>query len=219
MPKVTITFDNGTLVGSTDRILDILAARGVKSTFFVVGSHLLEPQAHALAVRAHGEGHWIGNHTMRHIVPLGLSQDPDHVEKEIAEADRVIGDLHHPDKFFRPPGKKGFGPHCLSRAAFDYCVANRHTVVFANNIPRDGEPPYHEWVDRALAATRSQDWTVTIVHDRHLIHDMDNLARFIDRAQADGVEFVQEFPASVLPMVRGEARQPIETFVTMPGPV
>lgn len=217
MPKLTLTFDNGPKVGATDRILDILEEKGVKATFFVVGSHLLDPEARALAERAHREGHWIGNHTMRHIVPLGLSQDPDHVEKEIAETDRAIGGLHHPDKFFRPPGKKGFGPHCLSKAALDHCIDSGHTIVFATNIPRDGEPPYHEWVERALAAVRTQEWVVTIVHDRHLVHDMDNLITFIDRARAEGAEFVQEFPDTVLPMVRGEVRHPIDTFVTLPA--
>jgi peptidoglycan/xylan/chitin deacetylase (PgdA/CDA1 family) len=216
MKRVTITFDNGPKVGATDQILDILGEKGVKSTFFLVGEQLADPAVQRLAERAHAEGHWIGNHTMRHVTPLGMSTDPHHVEKEIVECDRAIGALHHANRYFRPPGKKGFGPHCLSRAAFDHCVADRKTIVFSTNIPRDGEPPYHEWIERALAAVRAQDWAVTIVHDRHLVHEMQNLATFIDRAREEGAEFVQDFPDSVLPMVRGEVRHPIESFVTLP---
>lgn len=217
--RLTLTFDNGPLPAATDRMLDILADRGVRASFFLVGSNLLDPAGRALAERAHREGHWIGNHTMRHIVPLGLSEDPDHVEKELAEADRAIGALHHPDRFIRPPGRKGFGPHMLSRAAFDYCVTNRMTIVTATNIPRDGDPPPGAWVERVLAATRQEEWTVTIMHDRHLALGMAHLERLIDRARAEGLEIVQEFPESVLPMVRGDPRHPIESFVTLAPPL
>ncbi len=49
----------------------MLAARDLRSTFFVVGEAL---RAHrALAERAHAEGHWIGNHTLTHPRPLGES--------------------------------------------------------------------------------------------------------------------------------------------------
>ena len=45
----------------------MLAAHGLRATFFVVGEAL---RAHrALAERAHAEGHWIGNHTLTHPRP------------------------------------------------------------------------------------------------------------------------------------------------------
>ncbi len=68
-PELTLSFDNGPDPEATPRVLDVLAERGLKATFFVVGEQL---RAHrALAERAHAEGHWIGNHTLTHPRPLG----------------------------------------------------------------------------------------------------------------------------------------------------
>jgi peptidoglycan/xylan/chitin deacetylase (PgdA/CDA1 family) len=214
MRKITLTFDNGPSIGNTGRILDILRDRGVRVTFFVLGQNLLDAEGRALARRAHEEGHWIGNHTMRHVVPLGMSDDPEAPEKEIGEADQAIGELAHPDKFFRPPGKASLGPHLLSRRALDYCMRGGHTVVTWNNIPRDGIDPPDGWVERALDAALSMEWSVPVIHDHHVGRAVDNVARFIDRARAAGATFVQEIPDTVKPLIRGRIHDPVETFVT-----
>jgi peptidoglycan-N-acetylglucosamine deacetylase len=212
--KVTLTFDNGPYAGATDRILDILGKRDVRATFFLVGQRLAEEETRALARRAQAEGHWIGHHTMRHIVPLGMSDDPDHAKKEIGEADAAVKEFAHPNKFFRPPGKAYLGPHLLSKSALDYCVANGHTVVTWNDIPRDGVEPRDAWVGRAMQSLRQNAWTVPVLHDHHLGVAMDNFSRFIDQALDEGVTFVQEFPDEVVPVWRGQVRHPVEQFVT-----
>ena len=63
MQRLTFTFDNGPAPGATEKVLDFLAERAIKATFFVVGARLRTPQGRQLAERAHAEGHWIGNHT------------------------------------------------------------------------------------------------------------------------------------------------------------
>src|SRR6185295_9075586 len=68
---VTLTFDNGPEPDVTPRVLDILKAHDIRTTFFVIGEKLADPARRRLAVRAHDEGHWIGNHTFTHTVPLG----------------------------------------------------------------------------------------------------------------------------------------------------
>ena len=35
--RITLSFDNGPIPGSTNRILDILKARGLRATFFALG--------------------------------------------------------------------------------------------------------------------------------------------------------------------------------------
>ena len=62
----------------------------VKSTFFVVGQQLRT--ARHLAARAASEGHWIGNHTMTHTVPLGDGAD---LVEEVDATQELIGDLSH----------------------------------------------------------------------------------------------------------------------------
>lgn len=213
--KVTLTFDNGPYVGATDRLLDILGKYGISATFFLVGQRLAEPGTRDLAARTVREGHWIGHHSMRHLIPLGMSEDPDHPAKEIGEADAAVKDFAHPNKFFRPPGKASLGPHLLSKAALDYCVAHDHTIVTWNHIPGDGKDPREAWVDRAIQAIRQQVWTVPVLHDHHLGVAMENFETFVKRALDEGVTFVQEFPDEVIPMWRGEVRQPAESFATV----
>ena len=71
MFDLTLSFDNGPTPDVTPFVLDVLARRDVKSTFFVIGEKLAQ-EHRALAERAHAEGHWIGNHTWSHSLPFGL---------------------------------------------------------------------------------------------------------------------------------------------------
>src|SRR5262249_23473011 len=104
---LTLTFDNGPEPDVTPRVLDILAARAIKSTFFVIGEKLADPQRRQLAARAHDEGHWIGNHTYTHSVPLGRQSDPLAAEHEVGRTQAVIGELTHGKRWFRPFGGGG----------------------------------------------------------------------------------------------------------------
>ena len=62
--RVSLTFDDGPDPESTPRILDALAAAGMRASFFVIGSKL---DAHpAIARRIVAEGHELGNHTYQH---------------------------------------------------------------------------------------------------------------------------------------------------------
>src|ERR1700756_2283298 len=99
-----LTFDNGPDPGVTPRVLDVLAARAVKATFFVVGAKLARHRE--LAERAHREGHWIGNHTYTHSAPFG-EQDAATARAEIERTQALLGDLAHPDRLFRPMGAGG----------------------------------------------------------------------------------------------------------------
>ena len=64
MFDLTLSFDNGPEPDVTPSVLDVLAARNIQTTFFVIGSKLQDPERRALSERAREEGHWIGNHTL-----------------------------------------------------------------------------------------------------------------------------------------------------------
>ena len=69
---VALTYDDGPLPGTTDRLLDIFAERGVQARFFMIGENIA---AHPeLALRVAEEGHTVGNHSYNH---LRLPQYPD----------------------------------------------------------------------------------------------------------------------------------------------
>jgi len=63
--SVFLTFDDGPLY-CTAGILDLLASRGHKATFFVIGRNLANPRLREFAVKALREGHDIANHSFDH---------------------------------------------------------------------------------------------------------------------------------------------------------
>jgi hypothetical protein len=75
MGRVALSFDNGPHEDITPRVLDVLARHAVKASFFVVGEKLRKPELRRQAERAHGAGHWIGNHSMTHAFPVGRTGD------------------------------------------------------------------------------------------------------------------------------------------------
>lgn len=211
MPRLTLTFDNGPHPQTTDQVLRVLDERGLGATFFVVGDELARPGCRAVAERARAEGHWIGNHSMTHRVPLGAGAD-NQVAEEIGGAQELLGDLGHPDRLFRPFGGGGqLGPHLLSRAALAYLVDHQYTLALWNSVPRDWEDP-SGWVGRALEDVVGRDWTVLVLHDLPT-GAMDRLAAFVDAAVAAGVEIVQELPSECVPIRRGVAQVPIDHLV------
>lgn len=192
--RITLSFDNGPIPGSTDRILDVLKARGLHATFFALGKLASAPEGRRLLRRAKDEGHWIGNHTMNHGTPLGETGDPQHVEHEIVAAERVLGELALPERLFRPNGGGQLGEHLLSAAARTWLIAHKYTVVTWNNVPGDWIEPRREWVSRALATAETQDWSLLVLHDPYLADMMDTLPAFLDEVQRRGGAFTQDFP-------------------------
>jgi peptidoglycan-N-acetylglucosamine deacetylase len=63
--SVFLTFDDGPLY-CTAGILDLLASRGHKATFFVIGRNLANLRLREFAVKALREGHDIANHSFDH---------------------------------------------------------------------------------------------------------------------------------------------------------
>jgi peptidoglycan/xylan/chitin deacetylase (PgdA/CDA1 family) len=200
--KVTLTFDNGPEPGVTDRVLEILKSEGIAATFFVLGTKLADPARRALTVRAHAEGHWIGNHTMTHDVPLGNIREAGKARSEILETQKLIGGLSHPDRLFRPFGGGGaLGPHLLNSEALEVLKEERMTCVLWNAVPRDFADP-HGWVERALEQCATHPWTLLVLHDLPN-GAMNYLQAFIQKARERGAEFAQDFPAECVTIRRG----------------
>lgn len=218
MRPLTLTFDNGPTPGVSERVLDVLAAHEIKTTFFVIGRKLAASQeARQIAERARAEGHWIGNHTFTHSKPLGEIADGAASMAEITRTDAEIGPLAHPDKLFRPYGGGGrIGPWLLSRAALDHLATSGHTIVLWNCIPRDWDDP-EGWVERALTQIETQPWPLMVLHDIEGAA-IGHLDRFIRAAIDSGIGFQQDFPADCVPVRRGTIVGAIEPIVMGPDP-
>ncbi|WP_376092942.1 polysaccharide deacetylase family protein [Roseomonas sp. CCTCC AB2023176] len=214
-PAITLTFDNGPEPEVTPVVLDVLRARGLRATFFVLGHKLAEPGRRALAERAAAEGHWIGNHSWSHAVPLGQAPDEARVaDAEIGRTQALLGPLSHPDRYFRPQGGAGaLGQHLLSQAALDHLVRHRMTCVLWTAVPGDFRDP-EGWAETAEAQCAGPDPVVLVLHDlpngavRHL-------DRFLGTVADRGARFVQDFPDRVVPLRRGERTGRIADYVTL----
>lgn len=210
---VTLSFDNGPEPAVTPGVLDILARLEVQASFFVLGRKLALPGRRALAERALAEGHWIGNHTYTHETPLGRASGADVAEREIGRTENLIGDLAHPDRFFRPFGGQGrIGPHLLSPAVAAYLKAGGYTCVLWNSIPRDWEN-LETWPEVALEQCRAQPWSLVVVHDVEPDRMGSRLERFIGDVREAGGRFRQDFPPDCVPILRGEETMPLAPFV------
>ena len=85
-PYIAMTFDDGPSAVLTPKLLDLLAARHIKATFFVIGENVAEhPEIVARAAR---EGHEIGNHSWSHPNFGKMSQES--VRSQVQRTDDAI---------------------------------------------------------------------------------------------------------------------------------
>jgi peptidoglycan/xylan/chitin deacetylase (PgdA/CDA1 family) len=212
-PEVTLTFDNGPEPEATPAVLEVLRRRGIRATFFVIGSKLQDPARRALAERARAEGHWIGNHTWTHGMPLGRRPDGGHAAAEIGRAEAALGALAHPDRLFRPVGGGGqLGPHLLSAEARDHLAAGGYSVVTWSVVPGDWRDP-DGWPEHALRGCLAEPRPVLVLHDLPN-GAMRHLDVFLARLEQAGARFRQEVPPACMPMQRGRAAPGLEAYVT-----
>lgn len=210
MTVITLSFDNGPEPEVTPLVLDTLRAHQIKATFFVLGRKMREHRH--LVEAAHSEGHWIGNHTYSHEVPLGQTS-PGIAAAEIERTQELIGALAHERKFFRPFGGGGhLDQRLLNAEAVEALSNGRYTCVLWNVVAQDWNRP-EGWVERALHACLSQQHALLVLHDLPT-GAMRDLDRFISEARDAGVEFQQDFPAECVPLERGALIRDISRFVT-----
>jgi len=99
-PYIALTFDDGPNATLTPKLLDLLAARHLKATFFVVGQNAADhPEVLKRAVR---EGHEIGNHSWSH-PNLGKMSD-EAVRRELQKTeDAIVAAIGRKPTLMRPP--------------------------------------------------------------------------------------------------------------------
>jgi chitin deacetylase len=83
--RVALTFDDGP-GPSTAALLDVLATRGVRATFFLLGRNV--ERWPSIAARVAREGHALGNHTHSHARPDAIT--PEALRAEIVRTDALL---------------------------------------------------------------------------------------------------------------------------------
>ena len=98
--KITLTFDDGPVLGITDWVLEELEKRDMKATFFMVGDNVRKYPALAQEVVA--AGHQLGNHTYHHLSGWKISTKA--YLEDVAACDAILSDtVGEMPRFFRPP--------------------------------------------------------------------------------------------------------------------
>ena len=138
--KVGLTFDDGPDPVWTPRILDILKARGVKATFFVVGRNA---EAHPeLLRRLVAEGHEIGNHSYTHGNLAGMPEWRQRLE--LGATERLIeAETGRRTTLFRPPYNADATPSDVAELSpLEFAEREMgYTVVLEKIDPQDWSRP------------------------------------------------------------------------------
>ncbi len=192
---VALTFDDGPRRSTTTQLLDGLAERGVKATFFLVGSRLTDQED--VIQRMDREGHQIGIHTYDHVLLTGLNQaDFDaQVEATRTQLKEILG---HNDFLLRPP----FGKWDAAVQARAGCP-----IILWSIDPEDWkDDDVERMVSQALSETK--DGGIILFHDI-FASSVEGALRTVDALHAQGYYFctIEELFAA-----RGITLQPGEVY-------
>lgn len=97
---IALTFDDGPSAKNTGRVLDVLASKRARVTFFVVGNHAARHPD--IVRRMHQDGHEVGNHSWSHanLAKLTLPQ----IEEQILSTQNAVVKAGVPAPvWLRPP--------------------------------------------------------------------------------------------------------------------
>jgi len=187
---VALTFDDGPNPEATPLILDVLAEKGVRATFFVLGSHA--ERWPDLVLRIAHEGHQLGNHGYFHRKLQFRS--PFYVARDIRLGIRAIRRAGAPaPRHFRAP--HGFRSPWTTPIASAY---GERTVGWSLGVWDSDRPGVDEIVRRTLEGVTPG----SIV----LLHDGDGYNPDGDRLQT----------AEALPGIIDGLRQKGYAFATLP---
>ena len=152
---IALTFDDGPYPPYTDRLLDVLKAKRVHATFFLVAEQA--QQYPELVQRMKAEGHTVGLHAFRHRDFLKLTEEEK--RKDLEQGKKLLRDITGKNPvYWRPP--HGFRDFSVMETA----AAQNLTVVNWSVIPRDwtgidSQEIYHRVMDKA------EDGSIVLLHD------------------------------------------------------
>ncbi|TMQ91696.1 polysaccharide deacetylase family protein [Actinomadura soli] len=175
---VALTFDDGP-AASTGELLDILAARRVKATFFLIGKNVAEyPE---LVRREHEAGHEIADHSYSH-ANLGRASKKKIVSELTRTQDAIRQASGVTPTMLRPP--YGSTSRRLSEITREMGLAQ----VLWTVDPQDWDSRDTEDVERRVLAAAKPGYIV-LMHDIHRT-TVKAVPKIIDRLAAEGYVFV-----------------------------
>jgi peptidoglycan/xylan/chitin deacetylase (PgdA/CDA1 family) len=173
--RVWLTFDDGPHRTNTPRVLDTLAAHGIKATFFLIGKNCAFYPV--VLRRIADEGHRIANHSYSHANLTLLTRQK--IKDELRKTEALIGPYVKGKKLFRPP----YGAH---NALVDEVVAELgYRLVLWNVDTLDWSAKFkpRKWVQHGINQIKARQTSVVLNHDIHRTTAA-NLGSFIRKIKA-----------------------------------
>lgn len=157
-PTVALTFDDGPHPRHTPPLLDMLKARNIRATFYVIGRNVVRyPQ---LMARMAAEGHEIGNHTWRH--PFLTQLGTESVQRELDRTTiAIFQTTGRAPVTMRPP----YGALTHNQRKMVYQTRGLPTVLWSVD-PRDWQRPGSQVVANRIVSGAHRG-AVILAHDIH----------------------------------------------------
>ena len=195
-PYIAMTFDDGPHAKNTPKLLDLLAEKHIKGTFFVLGENAArQPE---LVKRIAAEGHEIANHTWTH---LNFAKSSDEsIRSEMQRAEKKLVELTGvKPTLMRPPyGAMNARQRQWMRDEFGY------KIILWDVDPLDWkEPGVSVVAQRIIAETRPG--SIILSHDIHA-PTIEAMPAVFDALLAKGFKFVTV--SELIAMDKGGARPP-----------
>lgn len=208
---VSLTFDDGPDTKFTPQILDILAAREVPATFFLIGSKV-GPNAETVQ-RAVTDGHTVGSHSFTH--PQFETSSTSRIDVEAALLQKALETaVDRTTKVMRLPYARGTGPLDGFEAAPVAEISELgYVLVNGDLVPPDWtQASADDIVDHILTRTEDGLGKVIVLHDGggDRSNVVEALPRLIDALRARGYRFIG------LPEIVGVERDALIPPVTAP---
>lgn len=188
--EVVLTFDDGPLPSTTNKILSALASECVQATFFLVGRNAQSyPQIVKAEIKA---GHTIGNHTWSHpmLDHLDEARALEEINRGFAADDAALGPLKPATaRFFR-------FPYFTSTPALLANLQSRGVVVFGADLWASDWLPMTPQQELALLTQRLEQARkgIILLHDTK-IHTAAMLPAFLRYLKTNGYKVVHVVPA------------------------
>src|SRR5213595_2433820 len=179
-PYIAITFDDGPSATLTPKLLDLLAAHHIKTTFFVIGENVAEHPD--IVARAAREGHEIGNHSWSH--PNFAKMSEEGVRSQLRRTDDAIKNAtgKRPTLMRPPYGSLTEREKHWIHDEFGY------QIIFWEVDPYDWKRPGPAVVrNRILKETRPG--SIVLAHDIHP-GTIEAMPSALDALEAKGFKFV-----------------------------
>lgn len=178
-PVLALTFDDGPHPELTPRLLDILREKGVRATFFVLGSNVAKyPE---IARRIVAEGHEIANHSYNHpaLTKLSAARMNDEVGKTCDVIEQATGR--------RPLNMRP--PYGALNATVEHALLQNYglNIVLWSVDPLDWKRPGAAEVARRLVAG-ARPGAILLAHDIHPT-TVDAIPEVITQLKSQGYMF------------------------------